>query len=191
MMVINGQTMFCRALTSTGAASASDAPMACVQFNASSGAVLSPTYLQGSLGKFANYAVRPITIQFPSLQSVAGFAEPGGSVPSSVFREGWYANVLWRVCGTYPDQYVAGGILGNEYQYSTFGLDQGVAGTRVMATVLGISDILFCRGVAMDSISDDPFMACVLFADGTGTVQNQYYLWQQLGRWSEYSKQTN
>ncbi|KAJ3122502.1 hypothetical protein HK100_011973 [Physocladia obscura] len=186
MLTISNTTMFCRALlagaTPQTITTPTNVPVACVRFNVTSGAVISATYLEGILGNFSAYVVRRLVLQTPISLSVQGFECTGNADANDEFPSGWYDGVFWRVCGEYPDMFVAGGVVENQFLYNTAGLDQGLTGTRVIATVVG-SDPMFCRGVGTTDANS--YMACVLFDQSR--VVNEYFLYQQLGTWSLYS----
>ncbi|KAJ1556474.1 hypothetical protein HK405_013837 [Cladochytrium tenue] len=128
---------------------------------------------------------RRLAIQSPQQRTVAGIKDiglPAGAAAGGGFVPGWYGAAFWRVVGTYPQLYAAGGVVGSDYLYSTRFLDQGVAGTRVVAAVVGYGS-MYCRGVGADA---DPVVACVQFDDDC-SVAAEYALYQSLGRWSNYS----
>ncbi|KAI8619542.1 hypothetical protein BC830DRAFT_756438 [Chytriomyces sp. MP71] len=191
MLLVNGQTLFCRALTGpstpvTGSTAAPPtAPVACVQFNTATGAVANPSYLLGLLGTALVLSRRSLTPLIPTQADLTGIADAG--VPDSAvsvtlgFRRGWYQGVYWRVCGEFPNEFVAGGVPGDEYLYNTYGTDQGENGTLMIASVPGVGTT-FCRGVG---VGVNPYFACVLF-EGT-RVAAEYGLYQQLGQKSDYA----
>ncbi|KAI8848764.1 hypothetical protein BC829DRAFT_393394, partial [Chytridium lagenaria] len=76
---------------------------------------------------------RPITVLSPTY-SPQTVSNPGFSDVSTLvggFVRGWYEGVFWRVIGASPNQYVVGGTPSAPVQFSTEGLAQGFANTRV------------------------------------------------------------
>ncbi|KAJ3234530.1 hypothetical protein HDU81_001343 [Chytriomyces hyalinus] len=193
MLLVRGQVMFCRALTgSTDGVKSEDvvpldAVVACVLFDSVTGQVRDANYLKNILGTYSAFETRAMKILSPLQQDTTVFSEVGASDGDDNdftmgFKRGWYGGVYWRVCGEFPDQFVAGGVAGNEYMYSSYGLDQGISGTLVVADVPGLGRT-FCRGVGREPVSD-PYFACVLFSGGQ--VVEQYALYKRLGQRSDY-----
>ncbi|KAJ3236160.1 hypothetical protein HDU78_004754 [Chytriomyces hyalinus] len=193
MLLVRGQVLFCRALTGStdGVKSEEvvplDAPVACVLFDSLTGQVRDANYLKYVLGTYSAFEKRGIKILSPLQQDTTAFSEMGASDVDDIdltmgFKRGWYGGVYWRVCGEFPDQFVAGGVAGNEYMYNSYGLDQGISGTLVVAEVPGLGRT-FCRGVGREPASD-PYFACVLFS--AGQVVEQYALYKRLGQRSNY-----
>ncbi|TPX71658.1 hypothetical protein CcCBS67573_g06075 [Chytriomyces confervae] len=193
MLLVRGQVLFCRALTGStdGVKSEEvvplDAPVACVLFDSLTGQVRDANYLKDVLGTYSAFEKRGMKILSPQQQDTTAFSEVGASDVDDIdltmgFKRGWYGGVYWRVCGEFPDQFVAGGVAGNEYMYNTYGLDQGISGTLVVAEVPGLGRT-FCRGVGREPASD-PYFACVLLSGGQ--VVEQYALYKRLGQRSDY-----
>ncbi|KAJ3107525.1 hypothetical protein HDU97_003830 [Phlyctochytrium planicorne] len=127
-----------------------------------------------------------ITVLSPVYSSVSiadwGYPDTWLSYANGFVR-GWYSGVYWRVVGNTPGLYVVGGTPSAPYLYSTQGLEQGVANTRIIANVTGYGP-LFCRGVGTDTTN--PPMACVLYSTN-GTVLDPYFLRGNIGTWSSYN----
>lgn len=101
------------------------------------------------------------------------------------FRKGWYEDVYWRTVGDHPNQFLSGGVDGNDYKFNIrevhgFGFDN----RRIMIK-LPVEGFVFCRGVGGDV--RNPEMSCVLF-HADGTVQNTDGYKNLLGRWNDMAQ---